>query len=110
MLVPSDPSTNIVVTSHTFGSQTSLYHHYPEALHSAKGLNMGASTVSIVLGVCSSIPRGSMAVLFCGLSLGSYKVIPKRDYHGASGYKGILFKQPQGKNEKGKYSDSQNYC
>ena len=36
------------------------------------------------------LPRGSMLVPFCGLYLGSYKVIPKRNYNGAYGYRVIL--------------------
>ena len=32
------------------------------------------------------LPIGSGVVPFCGLYLGSYKVIPKRNYYGAYGY------------------------
>ena len=32
------------------------------------------------------VPIRSRVVLFCGSYLGSYKVIPKRNYYGAYGY------------------------
>ena len=34
----------------------------------------------------ATLPTGSIVVPFCGLYLGSYKVIPNRNYYGASGY------------------------
>ena len=38
-----------------------------------------------VLNILDTLPTGSRAVPFCGLCLGSYKVIPKRNYYGGYG-------------------------
>ena len=36
------------------------------------------------------LPMGSIVVPFCGLYLGSYKVIPKWNYYGACGYVPVM--------------------
>ena len=44
-------------------------------------------TVRSSLSSCPKLPKSSIVVEFCGLYLGSYKVIPKRNYYGACGYR-----------------------
>ena len=41
--------------------------------------------VAVPGGAVQSLPIGSIMVPFCGLYLGSYEVIPKRNYSGAYG-------------------------
>ena len=42
----------------------------------------------------SVYPIGSMVVPFCGLYVGSYKVLPSRNYYGAHGYRLRLLRIP----------------
>ena len=62
------------------------------SLRAGKGspLSPGDQRVHIGIEVLIStlalgLPIGSIVVPFCGLDLGSYKVIPKRNYYGACG-------------------------
>ena len=51
-----------------------------------------------------TVPIGSIVVPFCGLYLGSYKVIAKRIYYGAYGYRISLRVQVEGLGLLGAYA------